>query len=88
MAKDETKPVHLEYERRGADVRFRMQNVDVHELRTFIVGLWGCLEPRQRLDMIRELGHYHESPVAEQPLVSRALAGAYHAARAKGEPPL
>lgn len=31
MARDETKAVHIEYERHHAEVRFRMQNVDVHE---------------------------------------------------------
>lgn len=77
MAKDETKGVLIRYGRRQDVVVFKTENVDEHELRAYIVALWSLLEQRSRLDTIRELAHYHESPSARLPPVADALSAAY-----------
>lgn len=77
MARDESKPVLIRYERTGEVVRFKTENVDEHELRAYLVALWSLLDERSRLDMVRELAYYHESPDASMPPVAAALSAAY-----------
>jgi hypothetical protein len=81
VARDENKIARVEYDRLGEVVHFKLENVDEHELRALIVALWLIHEPTSRLDIIRELAHYHEAPDALPPLVSMAIAKAYRKAR-------
>jgi hypothetical protein len=81
MARDESKPVTVHYDRDGEVVRFELKNADEHELRALIVALWLIHEPISRRDIISELAHYHEAPDAALPLVSRTIADAYKRAR-------
>lgn len=83
MAKDETKGVVIGYVRHTDVVSFKLVNVDEHELRAYITALWLVLEPASRLDMIRELAHYHEHPNAKPPGVSTSIADAYREAQAR-----
>ena len=80
MAREEGRPVQISYARTGAMVRFVLTNVDEDELRAYVTALWLVLEDSSRIDMIRELAHYHEAPSAMPPEVSRAIANAYRRA--------
>jgi hypothetical protein len=80
MARDETTGVVIGYVRHTDVVSFKLVNVDENELRAYIVALWLVLEPTSRIDMIRELAHYHEAPDAYVPEVAHAIADAYREA--------
>lgn len=77
MARDETKGVVIGYVRHTDVVSFKLVNVDEDELRAYITALWLVLEPASRLDMIRELAHYHEHPASRAPDVAVAIHKAY-----------
>lgn len=81
MARDESKPVFIHYGRHIERVSVKLENVDENEIRAVLTALWLILEPSSRVDMIRELAHYHEAPDAHPPAVATAIADAYGKAR-------
>jgi hypothetical protein len=81
MARDERKPAFIQYGRVGPKVAFSMENCDEPEIRALLIGLWLILPSASRIDMIRELAHYHEAPDATPPAASSAIADGYAKAR-------
>lgn len=71
---DPTKPVIVRYEREQDMMRLTLSNVQNHELREVLVGLWARLEPADRADHIQELTAYQGDPGSWLSPVASAIA--------------
>lgn len=74
MPHDPMKPVVVRYEREQDMLRLTLSNLQNHELREIMVGLWARLDPADREDHIKELTEYQTNPVSWMSPVASAIA--------------
>lgn len=71
---DPMKPVVVRYEREQDMLRLTLSNLQNHELREVLVGLWARLDPADRADHICELQEYQSNPVSWMSPIASAIA--------------
>lgn len=74
MTHDPSKPVIVSYTREQDMVRLVLSNLQNHELREILVGLWARLDPADRDDHIKALQEYQTDPVSWLSPVASAIA--------------